>query len=84
MGNVTEVARRIRAGEKKDRLRCEVGSVAQTAPLTVSLLGGELMAAAPLLRMTAAAAERTYQKGDEVLCLLHTNSVMLLDKVVSR
>lgn len=82
MGNMTEVARRIRASEKKERLRCEAGRVVRTAPLTVSLLGGELMASAPLLRMTAAAAERSYQVGDEVLCLLETNGVVLLDRMV--
>lgn len=82
MSNITEVARHIRAGERQKALRCEVGTVVRTAPLTVSLLGGELMAAAPLLMLTAAAAERSYQIGDEVICLVAKSGVVLLDRAV--
>lgn len=82
MSNATDLAREIKAGKKQNTLRCETGTVVRTAPLTVSLLGGELMPSAPLLILTAAAAERSYQIGDEVICLLAKSSVVLLDRAV--
>ena len=40
------------------------------------------MATAPLLKLTATAAERSYAPGDEVICLTAKSGVVLLDRMV--
>ena len=82
MSNLTEIARRIKAGAGPGGGRWELGTVAPTAPLTVALLGGEIMATAPLLKLTASAAERSYAPGDEVICLTAKSGIVLLDRMV--
>ena len=71
MSNLTEIARRIKAGAGPGGGRWELGTVAQTAPLTVALL-----------ELTATAAERSYAPGDEVICLTAKSGIVLLDRMV--
>lgn len=84
MSNVTELARRLNQIGKNaaTETRVETGTVESTAPLTISILGGEILAAAPLLSMTATAAARVWDTGDLAAVLLSRSGVLLLDRLV--
>ena len=84
MRNVSELARRLNQIGKTaaTETRVETGTVESTAPLTISILGGEILAAAPLLNMTATAAARAWETGDLAAVLLSRNGVLLLDRLV--
>ncbi len=83
MSNLTDLARRLnRMGRSDNVLRLAIGEVVGVEPLTVQLLGGEILAAKPLLTLTASAAARYWETGDRAAALISKSGVLLLDKVV--
>lgn len=57
-----------------------IGTVVHTSPLTLSLLGGEILAPPVPVLQTATAAAQTWVAGDQAACLLGA-SLLVLDKV---
>lgn len=81
MSSLSEFALLLQQMRSKEVSGYEIGTVVKLIPFTVSLYGGSMMAADPLLKLTEAAAAKDWRVGNQVLCLMQPSGVVLVDRM---
>lgn len=77
-----EFARRLRQGQSRAQTPALLeGTVVATAPLTISLYGGEVMAPPMELRTTSQTAGMSWEVGEKALCACLGKALILLAKL---
>ncbi len=81
MSSLSEFAMLLQQMRSKEVSGYEIGTVVKLIPFTVSLYGGSMMAADPLLKLTETAATKDWRVGNQVLCLMQPSGVVLVDRM---
>jgi len=81
MSSLSEFAMLLQQMRSKEVSGYEIGTVVKLIPFTVSLYGGSMMAADPLLKLTETAAAKDWRVGNQVLCLMQPSGVVLVDRM---
>ncbi len=81
MSSLSEFALLLQQMRSKEVSGYEIGTVVKLIPFTVSLYGGSMMAADPLLKLTETAAAKDWRVGNQVLCLMQPSGVVLVDRM---
>jgi hypothetical protein len=81
MSNLSDFAQLLRQMQLKEVSGYEIGTVVKLTPFTVSLYGGSMMAADPLLKLTETAAAKDWRTGNQALCLMQPSGVVLVDRM---
>lgn len=81
MSSLSEFALLLQQMRSKEVSGYEIGTVVKLIPFTVSLYGGSMMAADPLLKLTETATAKDWRVGNQVLCLMQPSGVVLVDRM---